>query len=845
MNDREDRGFMQTLWQDLRYATRTLIKRPFFTLLVIGTLALGIGANTAIFSVTNAVILKRMPFKDPDRVVHLWENNKRGVRYRRGQDSGFIYARPGSLNDWRERSQSYESMSGYRWATMMLTGAERAEMVWANRVCDNFFETLGVGAQLGRVFTGKDYELSAPPVVVLSDALWRNRYGADPGVIGRAISLDNVAHTVVGVMPTAFYPTRFESPQLWAPYAFTAEDKTNRVAWGWTVFARLKPGVSIEQAEAEMDLIAARLEQAYPEHYHNMGAVIVPADAEIIGSLGRLFFLLLCAVGLVLLIACVNVANLLLVRAAEREREFAVRAALGASRGRVVRQLLTESLLLASLGGALGLFLGSLGVRYLLALLPASANVPRLDEVRLDWRAFVFTACVALVTGVLFGLVPALRAARPDLNEGLKESGRGNAAIGRRRRLGRLLVTGEVALSFLLLVGAGLLVQSFIRLQSTDPGFVASQLLTLEIRVPDYRYGKFAEGTKNEGRVRLYEELERQLSSLPGVESAAVASKLPVKHGPNPWGISIEGRPAPPPSGQDVGAALSRKAGRYHHGSIAINRITTGYARTLGLRLLRGRLFDEHDTAEATMVALISDTTARKYWPNEDPIGQRFTVDYTSWFPKMTIVGVVADIKTDKLDKPQYPEIYWPQAQAPSSSARVLIRTKVDPESMAAAVREEIGRIDRDLPVLDVSAMDGVIADTLWRPRLAAWLLGLFASLAVALSAAGLYGVLSYSVSQRTQELGLRMALGAQGRDVLLLVIGEGMRLVVIGLAVGLAAAFALSRFVASQLYGVKATDPLTFGGVALSLACVALLACWLPARRAAKTDPMASLRHD
>jgi predicted permease len=408
---------------------------------------------------------------------------------------------------------------------------------------------------------------------------------------------------------------------------------------------------------------------------------------------------------------------------------------------------------------------------------------------------------------------------------------------------------GEVALSLLLLIGAGLLAQSFIRLQRTDPGFVTSRLLTLEIRVPDYRYGKFAEGTKNEGRVRLYEELERRLSALPGVESAAVASKLSVKHGPNPWGISIEGRPAPPPGiqqgGQEGGAALSRKAGRYHHGSVAINRVTSGYARTLGLRLLRGRLLDEHDTADAPMVALISDTTARKYWPNEDPIGQRFTVDYTSWFPKMTVVGVVADIKTDRLDKPQYPEIYWPQAQAPSASARILIRTEVDPESLTAAVRDEIGRIDRDLPALEVSAMDGVIADTLWRPRLAAWLLGLFASLAVALAAAGLYGVLSYSVSQRTQELCLRMALGARQSDVLRLVIGEGMRLVVVGMAVGLAAAFALSRFVASQLYGVKATDPLTLGSVALLLACVALLACWLPARRAAKTDPMASLRHD
>jgi putative ABC transport system permease protein len=832
---------METLWQDIRYATRSLLKKPGFTLVVILTLTLGIGANTAIFSVTNAVILKPLPFKDPDRLVNLWEGS-RGGRYQRGRDSNFIYVRPGTMNDWRERSQSFESMSGYRWATAMLTGGERAEMVVTHRVADRFFKTLGVGAQVGRVFSIQDYQPSAPPVAVISDALWHERYGADPAVIGRLISIENVTHTVVGVMPPGFYP--FGKPRAWLPYAFTAEDKTNRVSWGWTVIARLKPGVSFDQAQIEMELIGAQMSQAYPEHYHTLGAVLVPMDAELAGSLGRLFSLLLCAVALVLLIACVNVANLLLMRATEREREFAVRAALGAGRWRIMRQLLTESLLLATAGGAAGLLFALAGLRSLLALLPASANVPRLDEVRLDWQAFAFTAAVSLVTGLLFGLVPALRAARPDLNEGLKESRRGGAMSARRRRLGKLLVTGEVALSLMLLVGAGLLVQSFIRLQRVDPGFITSRLLTLEVRAPDFRYGKYALGEKNEMRIRLYEEIERRLSALPGIESAAIASKLPVRHGPNPWSISIEGRPAPPP-GQDSGVARANKVGLYNHGDIAINRITLGYPRTLGLRLLSGRLLDERDTAESPMVAVISETTALKYWPGEDPVGQRFTLDYTSWFPKMTIVGVVADIKTDRLDKPQYPEIYCPMAQFPTTTARILVRTKADPESLAATVREEIGRIDRDLPVSELKPMEGVIGETLWRQRLSASLLGLFAALALALAAAGLYGVLSYSVSQRTQEIGLRMALGAQGRDVLRLLIGEGMRLVIIGLVVGLAAAFTLSRFVASQLYGVKATDPLTFGGVALLLASVALLACWLPARRAAKTDPMEALHHE
>jgi putative ABC transport system permease protein len=380
-------------------------------------------------------------------------------------------------------------------------------------------------------------------------------------------------------------------------------------------------------------------------------------------------------------------------------------------------------------------------------------------------------------------------------------------------------------------------------LQHTDPGFVTSRLLTLEIRVPDYRYGKYETSGPNTPRARLYEQLEQRLSVLPGVEAAAVASKLPVKHGPDPWGISIEGRPPLPPNNQEQNEAASRKSGLPIHGSVAINRITPGYARMLGLRLLRGRLIDERDKTDKPMVALISETTARRFWPNEDPIGQRFTIDYTSWFPKMQIVGVVADIKTDTYDQPPYPEVYWSMAQAPSQAARVVIRTTADPETVVSAVRKEIGKIDSDLPVLEVSSMDGVIAVTLWRARLAAWLLGLFAALAVVLAAAGLYGVLSYSVSQRTQELGLRIALGATPGQVLRLVIGEGMRVVSVGLVLGSATSIALSGFVASQLYSVKASDPLTYAGVALLLIAVALLACFIPARRAAKVDPIVALR--
>jgi putative ABC transport system permease protein len=837
---------MRTLIQDFRLACRALRKQPSFATLLVLTLALGIGANTAIFSVFNAVILKPLPFREPDRLVNLWESGRRGEHYQPGTDSNFITVRPGTLNDWKERSKSFEQMSGYHWTSMMLTGGERAEMVWGHRVAEGFFEMLGVAPQLGRSFSTNDYRPAAPPVVVLSHELWHKRYGADQTLIERTISIDNRPHTVVGVMPAGFFPTRFQGgAQLWIPFVFTGEEKSNRISWGWTILARLHPSITIEQAQSEMDVVGAQMEQAYPEHYQNMGAVLVPADAEMIGSLGTFFNLLMAAAGLVLTIACVNVANLLLVRATEREQEFAVRAALGASRFRILRQLLTESLLVAMLGGTLALVLATVSVRFLIALLPETANIPRLDEVRIDWRAIAFTVAVSFLTAILFSLLPARRATSSKLNDTLKESGRSNAVSRRQRRLGNVLVTGEVALSLVLLLAAALLVQSFVKLLRTDPGFATNHLLTFEVRVPEFRYGKFEIGGRNESRARLFEELEKSLAALPAVQSVAVASKLPVKHGPDPWGITIEGRPAPPPGNEVGGAAAVSKEGLYHHGSVAINRISPAYAQTIGLRLLRGRLFDDHDVTDQPMVALISETTARKYWPNEDPVGQRFTVDYTSWFPKLTAVGVVADIKTDEFDKPAHPEIYWPMAQAPSATARFLVRMQGDSAATSNDVRDAIAKIDRDLPVLEMSTMDGLIADSLWRPRFAAWLLGLFAGLALILAVAGLYGVLTYSVSQRTHELGLRMALGAGPWQVLRLVIIEGMRIVGLGLVVGLMASLALSRVIESQLHGIRATNLLTLLGAIATLTVAALAACYVPARRASKTDPVIALRHE
>ncbi len=841
-------GWLETLWQDLRYGARALLKRPIFTLAIILTLALGIGANTAIFSVFNGIVLKPLPYKDPDRLVYVWKTERRGMAYQAGDHSDFGSISPGAFHDWRERSRSFGQMTAYRANSTILSNGDLTMYVVTIRAAERFFETLGASAQLGRTFTDRDYAPDAPRSVILANDMWRSHYAADPQIIGRTILLDGLPHTVIGVMQPGFWLTAEDVPRVWVPYFFSAEDKTNRASGIWSVIARLRPGISFDQAQTEMDIIAAQLGTDYPEAYKNSGVVLVPASVEILGSLGgleRVFLLLLCAVGLVLLIACVNVANLLLVRAVEREREFALRAALGASRWRLVRQLLTESLLLAALGGALGLLLGANGMSALTALL---SGIPRLDDLRFDWQAFAFTATVSLVTGLLFGLAPAIRAARPDLQEALKEGGRGTASSRRVRRMGNLLVVGEVALAMLLLVGAGLIVQSFIRLRLTDPGFATGRMLTIKVNVPDYKYGRTTNASRPGSqefvsRIKLFSLFEERLNSLPGIESAAVSERLPIGQWPGATGISIDGRA--PVADEFWGCAELRQNGLPCHGAVGVNSVSTAYFRTIGMRLIRGRLFDKRDTADTPNVALINETMARKYWPDEDPIGKSFALNFSSWFPKAEIIGVVSDIKTNGLNMPPYPVIYRPDSQLPSDDCHLIIRTKAAPEALAAAVREEMGRIDRDIPLRGVRTMEVVIADTLWRARLSAWLFGLFAALAATLAAAGLYGVMSYSVNQRSQEIGLRMALGATSRDVLRMVIGEGFKLTVAGLALGLAAAFALSRLIASQLFGVTATDPLTYGGVAMLLGVVALIACYLPARRAVKVDPLQALRHE
>jgi len=822
---------MNTIAQDLRYALRMLAGKPGFSAIIVLTLALGIGANTAIFSVVNSVLLKPLPFRDADRLVHIWESNLARDRYQWGSARGFIVVRPGTFFDWKSQAQSFESITAVASFSAMLGGVERAESLTGQEVDEAFFDTLGVKPELGRVFQPDDFQ-SGSRVVILSHTLWQTRFAADRAIVGKAITLDNVAWTVVGVMPEGFYQVRWAVPLLWRPLVIDPEVKYSRVLWKFFTFARLKPGLTFEQAQHEMDVVGDRIKIAANTH---LSPVVVPVTGYLFSQYERLFYILLGSVGLVLLIACANVASLLLARAAERDREFSVRAALGASRGRLIRLVLIESLMLSGGGATLGIGLAFFSIRPIVALLPASSRVPRINETTLDLRVLLFTLALALLAGIFFGIVPALRSSRPNLNENLKEAGRSGSAGIAARRIGDALIVSEVALSLVLLVGAGLLIRSFFKLIRSDPGLNTERVIAMTVALPAHRYGIYEVGGANPARARLFDEIERRLRNLPGAKSATVTASLPLRHGPNPWGMHIIGMPEPPEK--------LDKDGMWGHGRVSTQRVTPGYFETFGIRLIRGRYFDARDTRDAPMVAIINETNARRYWGGQDPIGKTIEMDMTSYHPRLQVVGIVADSRLNALDQEIYPQVFWPMAQLPASGGWIAVRTSADPASLANTVQKAIRDLDPELAVSQGMTMEEVLGESAWRQRLTAVLLGVFAGLAAVLAAAGIYGVFSHSVTRRIKELGVRIALGATRMQILGLVIGSALRLALIGIAIGTIGALAAGRLVAAWLYGIQSHDAAMIGGVCLMLLIVAVFACYVPAHRAACIDPITTLR--
>jgi predicted permease len=811
---------ISALWQDIRYGFRMLRKNPGFTVIAVLALALGIGANTAIFSVVNATLLRPLPYKEADRLVMVWN--------REPEDEKAAIA-PADFLDWRDRNTVFEQMAASRSWSFNLTQSGQPERILGAVANASLFPVLGVSAAIGRTFLPEEEMSGTGRVVVLSHGLWQRLFGSNPGVVGQKLVLNGESFTVVGVMPDGFqYP---QGAELWvpprhivpeSPTAGATSDATKvRDNHYLRVIARLKPQATLNQAKAEMETITRQLEQQYPETNTGYGINLVPLREDLTGKIQPALVILFCAVGFVLLIACANVANLLLARATARRREIAIRTALGASRWRVVRQLLTESVLLSVMGGGLGLLVALWGIPSLLAISPL--DIRRVKEIGIDGQALGFTLLVSLLTGIVFGLAPALQASNPDLNESLKESARGAAGGVGRSRLRGLLVVAEVALSLLLLVSAGLMIRSFLRLQEVSPGFNAERVLTAQLTLsrPDY--------SEDRQRAALLKEVLARIEAQPGISSASATSTIPLGGGEVSRSFTVGGQPLPVP-GKEPGAEY--------------RAIGPHYFRTMGTPLLKGRDFTERDDAQSPGVIMINETMARRFWPNDDPVGQSLTIIGIEKEPR-EIVGVVGDVHHFGLDARAEAEMYVPYLQRPMPGVTLMVQSASAPGDVTAAVRNAVREADKNLPVYNIKSMDEVLADSVSSRRFNMLLLGIFAGVALLLAAVGIYGVMAYSVTQRTHEIGIRMALGADRGDILKLVVGQGMILTLIGLFVGLAASLALTRLMASLLYGVTATDPLTFAGVSLLLAAVALLACYIPARRAMKVDPMVALRYE
>jgi putative ABC transport system permease protein len=813
---------MGSLLQDVRYGARTLTKNLGFSIVAIITLALGIGANTAMFSAVNAILLRPLPYKNSNQLVNIWGTSAKYPGFR------MTLSTP-EFNDLKTQSHSFETLARFDNRSMNWTGHSDPEVVSVTEISQDFFVTLGASPALGRPFAPEEAIPGKDQVVIVSDVLWNARFGKDAAVLGKTITLDGSRYAIVGIMPPGFQfqDNSNHSPQLWKPLAPSAKDAMARQQRDAFVIARLGRGVSVEQANAEAQMIAANRATAYPKDDEGQGLSIVSMKQGVVHGVQPALYILFAAVGFVLLIACVNVANLYLSRSWKRHREFAVRAALGATRARLIRQLLVESTLLAVAGGLAGLATGTWGIDVVRRFAPAAT--PRIADIALDQSVLGFTLAISILTGILFGLAPALQTSKPDLNTSLREgcaiSGSDRGAGG-QLRVRSLLVVTEVALAVILLVGAALMLKSFSRLTHKDPGFRVDHALTAAISLPHAKYNT------DEKQREFFDSLLSRVQHLPGVQNAAVMSNPLLADFLRMTGISIEGQPA--------------NDSRYEP-FFEMTTVSTGYFQTAGIPLLAGRAFNEGDTGKSPGVAVVNTTLARRYWPAGRAIGKRlsFSTDKDGRPDWSEIVGVVDDARDVNLIQSPKAEVYLPVSQNLTSSLNLLVRTKGDSNFQEGAIRDAVWSIDRDQPVQDMSTLEQAVARSEAEPKFQTLLLGIFGTLGLAITLVGIYGVVSYSVSQRTREIGVRMALGAQSRDVLRQVLWEGMRLALVGLLIGIIAALALTRVLASLLFEVRPTDPVTFVVTSSLLASVALAACYFPARRATKVDPLVALRYE
>ena len=817
---RESRGvtFLETLLQDLRYGLRTLAKAPTFTSVAIATLAVGIGANTAIFSVVYAVLLRPLPYPDPDRLVAVFEGNpSQGVPV-----NGASY---NNFEDLRQQNHVFTAVAGVQFHNLTLTGRGEPAVVDTSVVTPELFDVVGVKPLLGRTFLPADGKEGAPLVVVLSENLWRDRFGADPNIVGASISLDKRLFTVIGIMPAGFrYPALTSPEQIWIPI------RQDPVFGPWTarpgghwlrLTARLKAGVSLTQAQAEMDAISARLAKKFPAENAGWTLRLTPLQKQMVGSVRTALLVLLGAVGLVLLIACANISNLLLARATSRAKEISLRIALGAGRLRIVRQLLTESAVLGLLGGSVGVLLAYCGVRALTSLLPE--NLPQVHAIRVDAGVLVFAVVLSMLASFVFGLAPAFVATGSNLLAGLNAASSRSSEVAARRLMRNFLAVAEIALALVLLVAAGLLVRSFVTLTAVSPGFNVKNITVANVSLPLFQY------SKQEQWRAFSDELLRRLQSEPGFRDTALAVPLPMVNGLINLAVDIPGTP-PLPKGEvrtaDYVAA------------------SPGYFRVMGIPLLRGRWFTEQDAPSGPPVMIISETLAQRYFPNQDPLGRELAFDFPPKGPtRCQIVGVVGDVRDVALNEDPGPMMYVPFAQAPFWGTLVVVNGNLGVGTIAAVIRKDVHAIDKDLPVTDVARLSDGIDASVAQPRFRTWLLGLFGAMALILAAAGIFGVISYSVSRRTNEIGIRITLGATPANVLRLILSESSKLVLIGLVIGVTAALALARFLTNLLFAIRPADPATFAAVALLLLAVATVAAYIPARRATKVDPIIALR--